>query len=492
LRCHYRFYAYTRASIAFDTAQTGPAMAEETRPDPADRCQQVPVTETIPAVCSTIVWVAARKVSLENKPGLLLDPPGTRQHARPGAPCASHYTLPGHPHSNLDDGLYDYSAVDRAKAGERLYEDLEGEARDSVAAAVGLGSTGQDVRDLMRQFLPGGGFIVDWNETIMSAGIVNPIVTFLDIHRRIANITCNLFASDSSRDDDSWRNPGDGVSVSPDDIASWWQPNFFISDMSALGLYGQAVSARFRPPMTVRRPPQKWALSSGPGEVGGRVRLANDPRIPVGAHLELACRSATTNTDGVFDLAAPQGTYLLIGRWTDPGTDWVWEGSGVVKVPFWGRCELEDDLLLEGPSAGRRAVRVLFHADVVNRHTFGEDWWDHRDAADDLYLVGGENVGPHTYNNGRKTFPVEDIGIVTVDYVIDWPDPHDPTDPFAVVLSVEGTLDEHGQRKSSGAGTVVIGAGDTREVKVEVFNQDALKAPERAWITLRATNDRMG
>jgi hypothetical protein len=497
LRCHYRFFAYTRAGIAFDNSEVGPPMAETTLPDPEDRCKQIPVTETIPAVCSTFVWAAAEKVSIENKPGLLLDPPATRKNARPGGPCQSFYSLPGNPNSDFADGLYDYSEPERERAGQHMNDGLKKSARDSVAAAVGLGSTGSGVRNFLYNFAPA--FVLDWTKTITNLTMTDPIVAILDIQDRIANITCNLFASDSSRDNDDWKHPGSGVSVSPDDIASWWQPNSFLSDVSCDGLFGQSVRAKFRPPTSVQRPPQRWELSKGPGAVAGRVRLNKDNRIPVGALIDVACRSATANSDGVFDIDAPQGTYLIHAQWTDPATDWVWEGQGVVDIPFWGRMQLDEDLLLDPPAEERRDVRVLAHADVVNRHTFGHDWWDHRDTADDLYLtdensgkVTNDNkTGRYPYNSGSKGFPVEDIGVATIDYQANWPDKPDPNDPFAVVFTLSAMLHEHGAIMNEADAQVTIGSGHAEDVKIELTHQTAFEAPEHVWITMRIVNERI-
>src|SRR5205823_6297471 len=105
---------------------------------------------------------------------------------------------PGNPNSDFDDGLYDYSEPERERAGQHMNDGLKQSARDSVAAGVGLGPTGSGVRNFLYNFVPA--FVLDWSKTITDLTMTDPIVAILDIQHRIANITCNLFASDSGRD----------------------------------------------------------------------------------------------------------------------------------------------------------------------------------------------------------------------------------------------------------------------------------------------------
>jgi len=499
LRCHYRYFAYTKGDIAFDPTQTGPVMAETSQPDPNDSCHEVPVTATTPAMCSSMVWAAVRLVDKANDPGLVLDPPTTRSQPRPAAgPCRSFYTLPGVSHPGQNDGLYAYSEQERLLAGEALHESLVKQVRDQVATAVGLGG----IRDaLFASPLGFASFLLDFTLSIADLTATDPITAILDIQGRFADIMCNLFASDDASDGDGWKHPGPGESVSPDDVASWWQPNSFLSEVSCLGIYGDAVPARFRPPMTVMRPPQSWRVSAGRGAIRGFVLLAGDSRIPHGAVVELACRSCVVNPDGVFSTDVPEGRYLVTGRWFDPDTTWVWEGQAIVEVPFWATLSLDHDhpLVLSPPPASRRHLDVRIHSDVVNRHTIGHDWWDHRDEHDDLYLMDPESGAPtpdnpdgrYPYNSGGKSFPVEDIGAVGVDYSVNWVDRPDSANPFAVVFHFGAVLHEHGDVKTSGEGQTTISAGESANLHIDLFNQDAAEAPERAWITWRVTNEVM-
>jgi hypothetical protein len=443
------------------------------------------------------VWAAARIVADERKPALELDPASTRgTPGHEGPPCQSAYRLFGGSAPANADGLYAYQEWQRRRAGKNLHDGLEQDVKDKLAEVTAWGLT--KVRPFVPHYFT---VLLDMMETLVDLNVTSPLEAALDVHRRVADIVCNLFAFDDWRPSDRWETPGDGVSVSPDDIASWWQENRTFSDTECLGVYGYSAPARFRPPMTVARPPLRWTISEGPGAVEALVRLVGDDRIPVGAVVEVACRSTVANVDGWFRLDVPQGTYLLTARWFDPQTTWVWEGAAVVDVPLWATvvAGLRDALRLSPPPERRRRVRVLSHSDVVNRHLlFKHDWWDHRDYADDLYLVDDADGEPTTespegrfpYNSGRFSAPIEDIGVALVDFWVQRAP--QPNDPFAVRFKFIPALREHNADKiDPQPNERIVGANQSVEVHISMMNQEALEAPERAWFTLRITNDRL-
>ena len=69
-----------------------------------------------------------------------------------------------------------------------------------------------------------------------------------------------------AKDSDRWKNPGPGVSVSPDDLLSWDRPS-----PEGEGIYGYSEPLVFRPGRYVRV--YRWAPSEGTGDVQGVVRF---------------------------------------------------------------------------------------------------------------------------------------------------------------------------------------------------------------------------
>jgi hypothetical protein len=103
----------------------------------------------------------------------------------------------------------------------------------------------------------------------------------------------------------------------------------------------------------------------------------------------------------------------------------------------------------------------------------------------------GNQDGRYPYNSGSKGFPVEDIGVATVDYQVNWPVPTDPNNPYAVEFLCLAKLHEHGEVKAVVRRPVTVQDGQPVDIKIELSNQDTLEAPEHAWITIRITNNRM-
>jgi hypothetical protein len=94
IRGHYRFYAYSDATIAFDPQYAGPPVYERTVEvgDPgATDCALEAVEQTIPVMCSSLVWAAIERVRRDGTPIVLnwSDDPTWKTGCRPAVQADS-------------------------------------------------------------------------------------------------------------------------------------------------------------------------------------------------------------------------------------------------------------------------------------------------------------------------------------------------------------------------------------------------------------------
>jgi hypothetical protein len=451
IRGHYRFYAYTNAAISEDPKYFGPPMFEAQVPDPNDPCKPlVQVDKTIPIVCSTFIWAAVQRANATHPvPQVVLDCYQREKSEDPmNLNCRSDF--PRHPELGMPDpapthnGLYFYKEVERAAAGEKLYEYLTSMVRTEIATAV---------PDIVKK-LGGGliywGWVISWLEMGMPIGAIatalgislvetNLLVEWLtDMPDDVANQVANAFASDycdtDAKDSDNWRRPGDGYSVSPDNIINSWsapQPNAADPREMLCGLYGYNRKVILRPPKWEIRPLHAWAVSPGPGWIHGQVSFNKKPIN--GATVKVCCRETLTRSgmvdfvkkdDGVFRMEIPAGDYLATAGFEDPDTGVYLSAEKEVSIPFqlseWVEFELEP------PPASDREVIVKVHMDIVSRVAFGHDWWDHPDFELDHVRVGpyGKPNSPDAdmgkSGHTGKSLQLSDYGSVRINVDVEW------------------------------------------------------------------------
>lgn len=355
LHGHYRFHAYVDAHMAENPSVYGPPMGEPARPDPERPCAPPIIWDhSLPLVCSTFVWEAVQEANRRaNGPRIFLTQPWDHH---PLHNCPSFYQPPvGADHPAPDDGLFDY--------------DERGTARAAISLAAAI------ERDIVEKqsTLP---WWLSWLGDVYEG--------FTDIMDDVTNQMCNAFAFDrcdpmDSKDDDNWRHPPPSRSVSPDNIIrSWFAPLDPSRTDEIHGLYGYNEQAIFRPGHYEMRRTKIRAFSPGPGRVEGLVKYAG--KAVHGALVTIACHSTHTNADGFYSLEVPSGLYMLKGGayLAQPAGEPAWyiEAEMETTVPY-GTLEWFPDLVLQDPPGENRIVQVTGHADLVNRHTFGKDWWDH-------------------------------------------------------------------------------------------------------------------
>ena len=407
VRAHYRLFAYTRADIAGDPAFVGPQMLEDLQCDPSSGCTGarpvlIPVSETVPLVCSTFVWWAVQ-VANRTAPKIFLDvrPLNRRRRSELAAACLHDPLLGRKPHPNDErvhvaaDGLYRYSEAERQRAGKWLHDEyvvpmVRGkidEALPFVLRAAGAG--GFFSLSTLLHALSAFPLAVVARMLAVGTLVLNELIAWMtDMPDDVANQLCNTFAADqsdsSATDSDNWRNPGTGLTVSPDDIINEWAPPQSETTQEIHGLYGHNVRMILRPPELDLNPPplSTWQISPGFAEFQGRVFLHDRQGNPIGvrgAAVRIGCDTWITGDDGIYVAPqAPAGLYWGVASYTDPATGLHCEADGRrVHVGIPGGSESEFDFELHLPPDTRREVVIRGKMDLTNRHIIGKDWHSH-------------------------------------------------------------------------------------------------------------------
>lgn len=414
LRGHYRFFGYTRAEVGLDGRSYGPTMLEASRPDETSPCTgirpEVPVRdgETVPMVCSTFVWLA---VQLANERAVAASPP-LPKIMLDGRPEFPHFNADGEYGSRMcrsyfsrepaldriddetADGLYFYGKAERGVAAQWLY-DYEvakvhatlDEKLPGLFASLGIGLAGDWSVKKFTEML--GTWSLGSLAALLgisAAQLEALIVLTTDMPDDLGNQICNAFAADrcetEAKDDDRWKLPGVGYTVSPDNIINSWAPptpHEFEGPAIIHGLYGYNERVILRPPEFEWNPPppSTWQISQAdiPVEVG-RVTFRG---IGVhGAVARIGCNQIVTGPGGLFpkDTQLPSGHYWSIASYLDPKTGLLLESKGQpVLIGDFGAVAIEFEL--EEPRDTRREVFIEGKMDLVNRYAIGEDWWGH-------------------------------------------------------------------------------------------------------------------
>jgi hypothetical protein len=253
--CYYSFYNYTKPQISAGFTDPAPAAAGWAE-------------GMSPAVCSSFVWMCMKET---------------------GIPCVS---------SNADETLADFTAAALAtgepavdpNAGDPTLDGLvyySQEVRQAGAAALySLFMEQAQDKELGLGGIPG------INDTVAGP---------------IADQLLNCFASGNPNmvNDSSWKNPGDGNAVSPDNIALWSPPYF-----------GYAEPLQYLPSHTDQYTPSEWVFSPTHGTISGTVTRSDNGQPVAGAlvwaNLNMAGMWAYTGSDGSYTLpTVPYATYAL-------------------------------------------------------------------------------------------------------------------------------------------------------------------------------------
>ena len=382
IRGHYRFYAYTDALIAVDTSRFAPPVGDAAWAGMAEGADWAAGTPGI--VCSTFVWLAAQQATAGLVPQLLLD----QDHTSPRSGAARMQTVLA-----TIDGLYEYHVGERTDSANALHDWIVTTVRGVVKrradaqltglARVGIGAAAAAVAGAPWGLL---------GATLSPADATDLVIGLTDMPEHVANGVCNAFASDTPQrvDDQAWKQPGTGKSVSPDDILDFWDapaelslpdPHaelFTASIPVRSGLWGDSEQMMLVNPRPELVPVGRLAVSPGVAEVRGIVTYGG--HALVGAEVRIGCRKTYTNAHSGFALdvsASPddndQQLIEVRGYWDSPPgmVSTQLRRSLVVGLNNLG------DIRLKPPPEWRR--RVEFHGELMMKHQvmFGHDTIDH-------------------------------------------------------------------------------------------------------------------
>jgi hypothetical protein len=442
LASHYRYHAYLDGRMGEDHRYDGPTMNDTSRPDPASPCSAPKVWDhSIALVSSVFLWEAVQEANRQGLgPEIQLTHPFDHQ---PAHNCVPYYGAGGGDVPSQVDGLFEYNETQTTRA--------------AVALAA---SIMRDIESSENAFP----WWLSWIGDLYEA--------FSDISNDVANQVCNAFAFDrcdplDTKDDDSWRHPPPSTSVSPDNIIrSWMAPLTQDPGPEIQGLYGYNMQLVLRPGHFEQRRTRVWAYSEGPATVQGRVLYNKESAV--GARVTLACKTTYTNVEGWYTLEVPAGRYELEGTLyvEQPQPQPAWCADGRVEVEFRAGAQTLPDLILTDPPGENRIVQITGHADLVNRHTFGKDWWDHPrinlkqvhlgnyftdegnqqtvtwgSTIDDNYGVGVEVKASRAAGTAADPYPVDLHVKATLGAkgVAGWPFTPDAVEEFDVHVATDGS-----------------------------------------------------
>lgn len=368
IRGHYSFYAYSKADIAFDPNYAGPAMYEDQRRDPLNPCGTIPTTSTLPMMCSSFVWTSIKTLSQNLGRPILVDP------IRYSTPTCSPWLFPDPAGDNPmggEDGLFFYDVQQRQRAGRQLYDHIYQEVRATAKDKINakLDSLGIKPALIIDAILSGSLPAAVAAATGLGGDLfADFLLLWTDMPDDVATQVCNTFASgtckEEAKDDDAWENPGNGVSVSPDDILRWDAPQLLNIDGPIVGLYGSNFKATPRPSSRKLRKITAWEVSPGPGAIAGQVFYRGQP--VEGATVRINCTEAITDKDGIYRMCVPAGRYLMKAEVWDEVNGWNVTGEQEVKIGY-KEFYLAPRLDVQPLPREFRLVEVEYEATLVSR-----------------------------------------------------------------------------------------------------------------------------
>jgi hypothetical protein len=326
---HYRFFCYSDGAISLkdDTAHRAP-----------DRGAAWWASNSRPMVCSTLVLAAVEAVAdpivrLEGADAFTVDKDLERIPLVPGAKAPDADALVD---AITRDGMYLYTAAERLHAAEALY-DKASEKADAKGGFKGK--------------------------------------AFADAPDDVANQICNTFAYDYSgrefdeqdaKDSDKWRTPGEGRSVSPDDMLAFWDaPTRSVTPLH--GLYGTAHRMVFRDGKVEERELGTWVIRDKVGKL--TVTVTHRDRLIPGADVKVGGRVAVTNAVGAATFDLPEGPYVVEAGVLMNGL--FFEGSAPAQAK--DRANTGVTIALSDPPEFKRLVVIGGGVHIKDVENIGKD-----------------------------------------------------------------------------------------------------------------------
>lgn len=463
IHAHYRFYAYTNGAVAKDPTRTGPPdKVVDSMPDRdpltgkwvdwanPNAVKWIDVPETIPAVCSSLIWQAVQNAVTAGGPRITLDWADTPANALGEAGGMCRRTI--EPDWNADtldhftlDGLYFYDEESRKRAAiwlngsltNKIYSSLKDTLHDqgglSAAIATAIDVVGRGA--FIAAAAGGAGAVI----SVLAPIVTPPVAIVLDaafagqliellyeMPQDIANQVCNSFAFDCHRgfpgdtfcldgngnpitdiDSTNWADAvGVGRAVSPDNIHMFWDAPGSSNPEVIQGIYG------FNEPVdlvsfVLSVPVCRVVKSTGTAQIRGQVLHKGQPLVA--ADVDLACQHTVTGPHEYEFLVRSGGQYKLVARWKDPGTGKTLYGEAITGGPkdpaiAPGSVHPVDILVTEPPECLRK-VRVTGHIRIDDVYLTGVD---NDDQDIDLSFFVQWGVAHFNYEKGTWTINPDD------------------------------------------------------------------------------------
>ena len=476
---HYRYFAYTKGDIGLDPALNAPPAGDPSWPTAAAAW----AADTIGAMCSSFVWTAVQhaneRLTGGGRPPILLedkaDPPDPARGLEYGG----------------QDGLYQYHAAERAKAGTNLVNKVMNEVRSSF----------------------------DENISSLQYTAVPQLRVYREITAaHVAFQMANAFAIDDPGKIDSWSS-NEGETASPDNVLFFWDlkphDGRLVQPEGKVAIYGDSVPIQLSAPVWCRVPlSRKQDRDLGTGQVTGIARIAGVPVAGATIRFDFGCESATTtdNREQAFKVTLGVGIHFAEGFIVLPNPVTGNQETFRTKTPL--RFEVQQgqltsiELELEPPSDLWRIIDVFLDADIHDRSFWGGDADAHhfqiprsfelrQDLEDDPDApVDQRNTKLH-FEDVWRTEPEVGSGVhVAIAYIADL----DPTDR-SVNCHCEVALIDTDSGGFLGIGTssdvdqiekrdISIPADQTVDILKDVDFSSNETVPERAHVSVRMTNRR--
>ena len=328
IRGHYRFFCYSNGAISLqdDTAHRAP-----------DRGSEWWASSTRPMVCSTLILAAIndiqdKKIRVEGK-GTFVEEADLEKTAVPGAEAPDKDALVD---PLTRDGLYFYTAQERKDAAEFLYDQVYNKAYEKAGA--------------------GGAFIADAPD---------------DVANQVANTFAfdysdREFDDEDSKDSEKWKEPGDGRSVSPDDMLTFWdRPTTALDGIH--GLYGTSQRMVFRDGLLEEREIGTWVVREKIGTL--KVTVMYNGKVIPGADVKVGGHVVVTSPQGVATVDLPEGSFAVEVGVMMNGLFFEGKGSAQVK----DRTTTEVMIALKDPPEFNRLVVIGGHVRIKDEENFGSD-----------------------------------------------------------------------------------------------------------------------
>lgn len=324
------------------------------------------------------------------------------------------------------EGLFYYDANERLAAGNALYSATYNEVQyqiDLVNSEVSdywwVGAVGTVGLGLV--FGPAGAavglastFAIGYFGTVFKWATDAPD----DVANQITNCFSSDYCGEGAKDSENWQNPGEGYSVSPDNILDHYDAPDPVK--SPNGVYGYSERMKYRG----KRYHQvfKWMPAAGTRRVCGTVLNGTTPEANAQVEVQgIPGATQVSDADGKFcfdaipggnisvHAAKTIGTYPTEEQWEgvscftpDPGSE-QWLAAKCSDFSVTNATPLaETDVTIKGPDAQYRKVQITATVSLRDADCYVSDTWG----------------GPYTYfrtctvgpNPGEQEAPLAEMG----------------------------------------------------------------------------------